>query len=68
MFNGDEVEETEFPGFISDEQTFYCGNVDKELLLQTTSSRVRLLSTDARKRLRYIRKIHLHRVFIIFLF
>lgn len=51
MFNGDEVEETEFPGFISDEQTFYCGNVDKELLLQTTSSRVRLLSTDARKRL-----------------
>lgn len=25
---GDEVEEVEIQGFLSDQQTFYCGNVD----------------------------------------
>lgn len=25
---GDEVEEVEIHGFLSDQQTFYCGNVD----------------------------------------
>ena len=27
---GEEVEETEIPGFLSDQQTFYCANVDFE--------------------------------------
>lgn len=30
---GEEVEETEIPGFLSDQQTFYCANVDYEQVL-----------------------------------
>ena len=27
MLSGEEVEETELPGFVDNQQTFYCGNV-----------------------------------------
>jgi len=42
--NGEDMEETEFPGLISDEQTFYCGNVGKEFFIQITTGYVRLIS------------------------
>lgn len=32
--NGEEVEETDIPGFTSEQQTFFCGNVAHEQLLQ----------------------------------
>ncbi len=34
MLNGEEVEETELPGFEGDQQSFYCGNVLHKQLLQ----------------------------------
>ncbi len=34
MLSGEEVEETELPGFDADQQTFYCGNVSHGQLLQ----------------------------------
>ncbi len=34
MLNGEEVEETELPGFEGDQQSFYCGNVVHKQLLQ----------------------------------
>ena len=34
MLNGEEVEETEVPGFDADQQTFYCGNVVDSKILQ----------------------------------
>ncbi|PSN48913.1 hypothetical protein C0J52_03484 [Blattella germanica] len=34
--NGEEVEETEIPGFVSDHQSFYCGNVDHDQVIQVT--------------------------------
>jgi hypothetical protein len=30
MFIGEEMEETEHPGPIADQQTFFCGNVGKD--------------------------------------
>lgn len=49
MLNGEEVEETELTGFVDDQQTFFCGNVAHQqliqvmLLLEETSFSVALL-------------------------
>ncbi|XP_026675017.1 DNA damage-binding protein 1 isoform X2 [Ceratina calcarata] len=42
--NGEEVEETEIPGFVADEQTFHTGNVTSDLFIQITPTSVRLIS------------------------
>jgi DNA damage-binding protein 1 len=47
--NGDEVEETEIPGFQCDEQSFYCGNVDHEQIIQVTSVSARLIAADTKQ-------------------
>ncbi|KAF5270894.1 hypothetical protein FQR65_LT17766 [Abscondita terminalis] len=44
--NGEEVEETEILGFSSDQQTFYCGNVIHEQIVQVTSISARLVSAQ----------------------
>ncbi|XP_011303524.1 DNA damage-binding protein 1 [Fopius arisanus] len=46
--NGEEVEETEIPGFVADEQTFHTGNVSDDLLIQITPTSVRLISHEAK--------------------
>ncbi|NWI58972.1 DDB1 protein, partial [Calyptomena viridis] len=46
MLNGEEVEETELTGFVDDQQTFFCGNVAHQQLIQITSASVRLVSQD----------------------
>ncbi|KAL1129243.1 hypothetical protein AAG570_013772 [Ranatra chinensis] len=43
MLSGEEVEETEIPGFLSDQQTMYCGSVDRNTILQITQSSVRII-------------------------
>lgn len=50
--HGEEVEETDISGFLSDKQTFYCGNVNSELILQVTSFSARLISTRKKQLLR----------------
>ena len=45
--SGEEVEETEIPGFLSDQQTFYTGNVSNSLIVQVTPSAVRLVSAES---------------------
>ncbi|KDR10581.1 DNA damage-binding protein 1 isoform X1 [Zootermopsis nevadensis] len=47
--NGEEVEETEIPGFVSDQQSFFCGNVDHEQIIQVTPSSARLISVDTKQ-------------------
>jgi hypothetical protein len=37
MLNGEEVEETELMGFVDDQQTFFCGNVAHQQLIQVTA-------------------------------
>ncbi|KAG5890187.1 hypothetical protein JTB14_010651 [Gonioctena quinquepunctata] len=44
--NGEEVEETDIAGFASDQQTFYCGNVAHEQIIQITPISVRLVSAE----------------------
>ncbi|KAG8438196.1 hypothetical protein GDO86_008764 [Hymenochirus boettgeri] len=44
--SGEEVEETELAGFVDDQQTFFCGNVAHQQLIQITSASVRLVSQD----------------------
>ncbi|KAL1501062.1 hypothetical protein ABEB36_006460 [Hypothenemus hampei] len=46
--SGEEVEETDIPGFTSDEQTYFCGNVAHDQLLQVTPLSVRLVSVDSK--------------------
>ncbi|XP_006772800.1 PREDICTED: DNA damage-binding protein 1 isoform X2 [Myotis davidii] len=46
MLNGEEVEETELTGFVDEQQTFFCGNVAHQQLIQITSASVRLVSQD----------------------
>uniref|UniRef100_A0A8C3U8J1 DNA damage-binding protein 1 n=1 Tax=Catharus ustulatus TaxID=91951 RepID=A0A8C3U8J1_CATUS len=41
-----EVEETELTGFVDDQQTFFCGNVAHQQLIQITSASVRLVSQE----------------------
>ncbi|XP_009948051.1 PREDICTED: DNA damage-binding protein 1-like, partial [Leptosomus discolor] len=36
MLNGEEVEETELTGFVDDQQTFFCGNVAHQQLIQVS--------------------------------
>lgn len=36
--NGEEVEETDIPGFTSDQQTFFCGNVQHDQIVQVSYS------------------------------
>lgn len=43
----EEVEETEVSGFLSDRQTFFCGNVDHNQIIQITSSSARLIQTQS---------------------
>ncbi|XP_065339552.1 DNA damage-binding protein 1 [Cloeon dipterum] len=47
--NGDEVSETEIVGFQSDCQSFFCGNVNHNQVLQITSVSARLVSTDSKQ-------------------
>lgn len=44
--NGEEVEETDIPGFASDQQSFYCGNVVHEQIIQVTPVSARLVSAQ----------------------
>ncbi|XP_001655231.2 DNA damage-binding protein 1 [Aedes aegypti] len=44
--SGEEVEETEIPGFLSDQQTFYCANVDFGQIIQVTPTTARLIQCD----------------------
>ena len=41
---GEEVEETEIPGFVAEQQTFYTGNTDTGHIVQVTPGSVRLIS------------------------
>lgn len=52
MLNGEEMEETEIPGLIADQQTFFCGNVGKDSVLQITTGSVRLISVNTKQKLR----------------
>ncbi|XP_035782512.1 DNA damage-binding protein 1-like [Anopheles albimanus] len=46
MLSGEEVEETEIAGFLSDQQTFFCANVHQGQILQVTPSSARLISCE----------------------
>ncbi|XP_041095766.1 DNA damage-binding protein 1 isoform X3 [Polyodon spathula] len=48
MLNGEEVEETELPGFVDNLQTFFCGNVAHKQLIQITSGSVRLVTQESK--------------------
>ncbi|KAA8595754.1 hypothetical protein FQN60_011045 [Etheostoma spectabile] len=48
MLSGEEVEETELPGFVDNQQTFYCGNVAHQQLVQITSGSVRLVLQESK--------------------
>ncbi|XP_014678579.1 PREDICTED: DNA damage-binding protein 1-like [Priapulus caudatus] len=48
MLSGEEVEETELPGFESCQQTFYCGNVCDNQIIQITAASVRLVSCETK--------------------
>ncbi|XP_072930200.1 DNA damage-binding protein 1 [Epargyreus clarus] len=45
--NGEEVEETEIKGFVSDRQTFFTGNVCHDQLIQVTDEGIRLIARAA---------------------
>nr|CAD7197866.1 unnamed protein product [Timema douglasi] len=47
--NGEEVEETEIPGILSDQQSFYCGNVSHQQIIQVTPTSARLVSVDTQQ-------------------
>ncbi|KAK2168127.1 hypothetical protein LSH36_20g08004 [Paralvinella palmiformis] len=49
MLSGEEVEETELAGFDAEQQTFYCGNVAHDQLIQITAASVRLVNTQSKK-------------------
>ncbi|XP_053613345.1 DNA damage-binding protein 1 [Plodia interpunctella] len=44
--NGEEVEETEIKGFVSDRQTFFTGNVCHNQLVQVTDEGIRLIARE----------------------
>lgn len=48
MLNGEEVEETEIPGFVADEQTFHTGNVTNDIIIQITPTSARLVSSETK--------------------
>ncbi|KAL7024575.1 hypothetical protein ACKWTF_013111 [Chironomus riparius] len=45
---GEEVEETEIDGFLSDQQTFYCANVNYGQIIQVTTSTARIIKCDTK--------------------
>lgn len=49
--SGEEVEETEIPGFLADQQTFFTGNVLHSQIVQVTPSSVRLISANTKEML-----------------
>ncbi|KAI0234301.1 DNA damage-binding protein 1 [Lamellibrachia satsuma] len=49
LLSGEEVEETEVDGFDGNQQTFFCGNVAYNQLLQVTAVAVRLVNGDTKK-------------------
>ena len=49
------MEETEISGLISDQQTFYCGNIGHDGILQVTTGSVRLISVATKQKIRFIR-------------
>merc|ERR550532_3731904 len=46
---GEEVEETEIAGFLSDHQTFYTGNVGFKQVIQVTPKSVRLVDAESKQ-------------------
>ncbi|CAH3106628.1 unnamed protein product [Pocillopora meandrina] len=46
---GEEVEETEIPGFDDDQQTYFCGNVSGDQIIQVTTLSVRLVNCETRE-------------------
>ena len=46
---GEEVEETEIPGFLADQQTFYTGNVAFNQVVQVTPKSVRLINCETKQ-------------------
>lgn len=46
--NGEEVEETDIVGFSSDQQSFYCGNVAHDQIIQVTPISARLVSAQTK--------------------
>merc|ERR1719186_1967742 len=46
---GEEVEETEIPGFCADQQTFYTGNTEHNQIIQVTPGSIRLVSPDSKQ-------------------
>uniref|UniRef100_A0A8C1WQ85 DNA damage-binding protein 1 n=1 Tax=Cyprinus carpio TaxID=7962 RepID=A0A8C1WQ85_CYPCA len=48
MLSGEEVEETELPGFVDNQQTFFCGNVVHQAHTGITSVSVRLVTQDSK--------------------
>ena len=49
--SGEEVEETEIEGFVSDQQTFYTGNTETGHVIQVTPGGVRIVDPDSGKAL-----------------
>lgn len=45
---GEEVEETEIEGFLSDQQTFYCANVNFGQIIQVTTTTARIIKCDTK--------------------
>ncbi|KAI1309419.1 DNA damage-binding protein 1 [Halotydeus destructor] len=48
-FKGDDVNVFEIEGFVTNEQTFECGNVDFDQIVQVTASSVRLADSSSKK-------------------
>lgn len=48
MLAGEEVEETELKGFDTCQQTFYCGNVSNNQIIQVTAKGIRLVSAKTK--------------------
>lgn len=46
---GEEVEETEIPGFLADQQTFFTGNVEFGQICQVTPVSVRLVNAASKQ-------------------
>ncbi|CAH0392029.1 unnamed protein product [Bemisia tabaci] len=51
MLNGEEVEETDLPGFLSDDRTFYCGNACDDQIIQVTPQSTRVISIASKQML-----------------
>ncbi|XP_013398068.1 DNA damage-binding protein 1 isoform X2 [Lingula anatina] len=48
MLSGEEVEETEIPGFDGNQQTYHCGNITGNQIVQITSSSIRLVGCSTK--------------------